>query len=273
MSRDAFRGRVAVVTGGASGIGLAAAHAFARAGCLLVLADIEESALASAVAQLEAKGATVLGVRTDVSSRESVFELADRAWSHFGAVHILMHNAGVMTYGPTATMSHEDWLFNININLWGPIHGVEAFASRMQDQRDGGHHVFTASFAGLVPGPMFAPYNVAKAGVVALAETLSRDLRLSGSDIGVSILCPQIVHTNIENSTRNRPESLGGPVVVSPTEEERAHYGRILSPESVADLLVDGIRNRRLYIHTHREAMRHVQRRAERLLAAFDHAL
>jgi NAD(P)-dependent dehydrogenase (short-subunit alcohol dehydrogenase family) len=268
---QAFAGRVAVITGGASGIGFGVAEALAGKGCRLVLADIESSALDAATTKLAAKGADVIGVLTDVTSRDAVFALADAAWARFGAVHIVMHNAGVMVYGPTQKASHQDWLFNLNVNLWGPIYGVEAFAQRMIVQGEGGHHVFTASFAGLVPNLHFGPYNVSKAGVLALAESLRKDMRSTG--IGVSVLCPMIVGTNIENSTRNRPQHLGGPAPNTITDEDRAHYGRILTTEAVARLVLDGIRDNRMYLHTHKEAESLVRARADRILSAFDHAL
>jgi len=266
-----FRGKVAVITGGASGIGFALATALAREGCRLIIADIEAVALEAATAKLMASGAGVSGVTTDVADRDSVFALADAAWSRFGAVHYVMHNAGVMTFGPTQSMKREDWLFNLNVNLWGPIYGVEAFTQRMIAQNEGGHQVFTASFAGLVPNLNFGPYNVAKAGVVALAESLRKDLR--GTGIGVSVLCPMIVQTNIENSTRNRPQDLGGPVATIITDEERSHYGRILSAESVAGLVLDAIRHNRPYIHTHKEGEAFIRARTERVLSAMEYAL
>lgn len=266
-----FRGRVAVITGGASGIGFAVAEALAREGCRLVLADIESKALEGVTAKLAATGAEVIGVPTDVSNRGAVFALADAAWAHFGAVHIVMHNAGVMTYGPTQSVPQKDWLFNLNVNLWGPIYGVEAFTQRMITQADGGHQVFTSSFAGLVPNQNLGPYNVSKAGVVALAESLRKDLRSTG--IGVSVLCPMIVNTNIENSTRNRPKDLGGPAITSFTDEEKSYFGRILTADSVAELVLKGIMGNRLYIHTHKEVEKYIRARAERVLMAVEEAL
>jgi len=257
-----FQGRVAVITGGASGIGNALAAAFAREGCRLVLADIESKALADACAKLSQSGAEVIGVQTDVSDRDAVLRLADAAWAKFGVVHYVMHNAGVMVFGPTQTMTQKDWLFNINVNLWGPIYGVEAFTPRMIARGEGGHQVFTASFAGLVANLNFGPYNVSKAGVVALAESLRKDLR--GTGIGVSVLCPMIVDTNIETSTRNRPAELGGATILKISEESKSHYGRILTAADVAELVLSGIRANRLYIHTHKEAMDMVRARADR---------
>jgi NAD(P)-dependent dehydrogenase (short-subunit alcohol dehydrogenase family) len=268
-----FRDKVAVITGGASGIGLATAQALAKLGARIVLADIEDGALKSATSDLLSDGAKAIGVRTDVSERGSVEALADKSWSEFGRVDILFNNAGVAVFGPTQTMTHADWDWSIRVNLWGPIHGVEAFTPRMIADRRGGHVLFTASFAGLVPNRELGPYCVTKFGVVALAECLHKDLR--SEEIGVSVLCPMRVTSRIDYSFRNRPDQLGGPSANRTyTEEERASLqGRELSAAEVADLVVDAIRENRLYVHTHREAQQYVKRRWERIDAEFGYAL
>jgi NAD(P)-dependent dehydrogenase (short-subunit alcohol dehydrogenase family) len=268
-----FSGKVAVITGGASGIGLAVAEALAREGAKLVLADIEQGALDAAVKGLGDTGAEVIGVRTDVADRASVQALADRTWQRFGAAHILFNNAGVAVFGPTQDMSHEDWLWSINVNLWGPIHGVEAFVPRMVEQGEGGAVLFTASFAGIVPNRDLGPYNVTKAGVVALAESLRKDLR--GTGIGVSVLCPMRVVTNIDQSARNRPAELGsGGVAATYSDEDRgALQGRTLTTSPVAELMLEAMRRNQLYIHTHKEAEALFHGRAERIEAAFKYAL
>jgi NAD(P)-dependent dehydrogenase (short-subunit alcohol dehydrogenase family) len=266
-----FAGKVAVITGGASGIGLAFAQALAREGAKLVIADIEQGALEDAVRRLGERGTEVIGVKTDVGDRASVEALADRSWERFGAVHVLANNAGVATFGPTQAMSHEDWLWSMQVNLWGPIHGVEAFVPRMIAQGEGGHVLFTASFAGLVPNRELGPYNVTKAGVVALAESLRKDVR--GTGIGVSVLCPMRVTSNIDHSYRNRPAELGRSTSTYSAEDLAALQGRTLAPEAVAALVLDAIRRNQLYIHTHKEAEPLVRGRSERIAAAFAHAL
>jgi NAD(P)-dependent dehydrogenase (short-subunit alcohol dehydrogenase family) len=266
-----FTGKVAVITGGASGIGMAVAQALGQAGAKLVLADIEEPVLEEAVRQLDKSGVEVIGVRTDVGDRTSVQALADRAWARFGGVDILMNNAGVATFGPTQKMAHADWAWSIQVNLWGPIHGVEAFVPRMVEQGRGGHVVFTASFAGLVPNRDLGPYNVTKAGVVALAESLRKDLR--GTGIGASVLCPMRVASNIDHSYRNRPQGLGRSVNTYSDEELAALQGRTLEAAPVAELVLDAIRRNQLYIHTHTEAEPLFRARSERISAAFAHAL
>jgi NAD(P)-dependent dehydrogenase (short-subunit alcohol dehydrogenase family) len=267
-----LQGKVAVITGGASGIGLATARALARAGARLVLADIEATALDAAVADLKAGGTDTIGVRTDVGDRASVQALADTAWSRFGAVHILFNNAGVAVFGPTQEMSHSDWEWTMRVNLWGPIHGVECFIPRMIEQKRGGHVLFTASFAGLVGNRSLGPYSVSKAAVVSLAECLAKDLKPHG--IGVSVLCPMRVATNINDSERNRPADLSGSTSMAYEEAKNTpQEGRVLDADAVAGLVIAGIRNNELYIISHRETGVFVERRFERLRAAMARAL
>ena len=267
-----LKGKVAVITGGASGIGFATAQALGRAGAKLVVADIEAAVLDRAVAALRQDGHDAVGVRTDVGDRASVQALADAAWLHFGAVHILFNNAGVAVFGPTQDMSHSDWEWTMRVNLWGPIHGVECFARRMIAQKQGGHILFTASFAGLVSNRSLGPYSVSKAAVVSLAECLAKDLKPHG--IGVSVLCPMRVATHINDSERNRPAELGGTTSMAYEEAKTApQEGRILDVESVADMVLAGIRNNELYIVTHQESGVFIERRFERLKAAMAQAI
>ncbi len=268
---DSFAGKVAVITGGASGIGLAVARTLRQEGARLVLADIEAGALDRAVAELGG-GPEVIGVVTDVGDRGSVQALADRADQAFGRTDILLNNAGVATFGPVQSQSYQDWDWSLRVNLWGPIHGVEAFLPGMIARGEGGHIGFTASFAGLVPNRHLGPYNVTKAGVVALAESVRKDVR--GTGIGTSVLCPMRVFTNIDASYCNRPDNLGGAQANTYTDEEfGALQGRTLDADAVAALVLDAIRRNRLYIHTHAEAEALIRNRADRIIAAFDSAL
>ena len=259
--------KVAVITGGASGIGFATARRLASRGVRLVLADIEESALDRAVAELAATGSAVEGVVCDVGDRKAVQHLADTAFEKMGAVHIVFHNAGVAVGGPIAEMQHGDWEWTLRVNLWGPIHGVEAFTQRMIAQGQGGHMLFTASFAGLVPNVGLGPYCVSKYGVVALAEVLRRELR--AHDIGVSVLCPMRVATNIGHSERNRPDELGGPEASPPVldqgEDNQNLAGRVLNVDDVAAQVVAAIIANRLYILPHEESRTPIRRRFERI--------
>ena len=260
-------GKVAVITGGASGIGLATARLLAERGCRLVLADIEEPALQRTVQELGA-GTQTVGIVTDVSDKASVDSLAERTDEQFGGADIVFLNAGVGTSGPVAETTHADWQWVIGVDLWGPIHGVEAFLPRMV-AAGRGHLLFTASFAGLAPNVGLGPYCVAKYGVVALAEVLHKELRDSG--VAVSVLCPMLIDTNVGRSHRNRPTALGGPgpeslnLTADPTL-----VGRVLAPEGVAERVVNAIGTDQLYIVTHSEMRPLVARRFGRIDAAFD---
>ena len=262
-----LRGKVAVITGGASGIGLATARLLAAEGAHVVLADIEQGALDAAAADLGA-----LGVRCDVSSLESVQALADAAYARHGAVDIVFNNAGVAVGGPMVEMTHADWDWLMRVNLWGPIHGIEVFVPRMVERNAGGHVLFTASFAGLVPNVGLGPYCVTKYGVVAMAEVLQRELR--AAQIGVSVLCPMRVATNIGASERNRPAEFGGPDasprVDDQTEDNPDQAGRVLPVEVVAADVVDAIKRNRLYIVPHAESRAFVRRRFARIDAGYE---
>jgi len=270
MAEFEFAGRVAVVTGGASGIGLATAEALAGRGMKLVLGDIEETELGEAVDRLRSGGAEVVGVACDVAELAQVQALADACWDAYGGCHVLFNNAGVAVFGPIQEMTHEDWEWCLGVDLWGPIHGVEVFVPRMIEGGGGGHVVNTASFAGLVPNRDLGVYCVAKYGVVALSEVLRNDLKPHG--IGVSVLCPMRVETNIDASDRNRPEHLGGPgrrgAIPAPTDDELA--GRLIDAAPVAELVVQAIAQNELYVITHPESRQFVRNRFERVDRAFD---
>jgi NAD(P)-dependent dehydrogenase (short-subunit alcohol dehydrogenase family) len=263
--------RVAVITGGASGIGLASARLLADRGWRLVLADVEVPRLEDAVDELGG-GDDVLGVVTDVASKPSVDALAEATYEAFGRADLVFLNAGVAAAGPTSEVTHEDWTWLMGVNLWGPIHGVEAFVPRMVESR-GGHLMFTASFAGLVPNVGLGPYCVTKYGVVALAEVLHRELR--GAGVRVSVLCPMRVATEINNAGRNRPAELGGPWQPLPEEAEGSFgpdglAGRVLPVHLVAEQVVAAVGSDRLYIVPHEESRDMVRRRFQRIDRAFE---
>jgi NAD(P)-dependent dehydrogenase (short-subunit alcohol dehydrogenase family) len=263
-----LRGKVAVITGGASGIGLATAEALANEGTKLVLADIEAQALEAAAAKLRAAGAEAIGVVTDVTSRDAVEALADATWKHYGRADVVFNNAGIAVAGAVAGMTHEDWRWVIDVDLWGVIHGVEAFVPRLVAQNEGGHVLATASFAGLVPNIGLGAYCVAKYGVVALMEVLHRELRPHG--IGASVLCPMRVRTHIDDSGRNRQPAYGGPEAQNyPKIEEGQLAGRVIDVADVATLVVKGIRSNQLYLVTHAESREMIRRRFERIDRAF----
>ena len=262
-------GKGAVITGGASGIGFATAVELGRRGCRLVLADIEPGALDDAVGRLRATGVEAHGVRCDVTSYEEVQKLAEAAFEALGKVHVVFNNAGVAIAGPLSEVTHDEWRWVIDVDLWGPIHGVEAFLPRLIEQGEGGHILFTASFAGLVPNLGLGPYCVAKYGVVALAEVLRRELR--PHDIGVSVLCPMRVETNIGHSRRNRQERYGSSPPPPPAgDTDRQAAGRILPVEGVAALTVDAVEANRLYVLPHEESRPSIQRRFAQIDRTFD---
>src|SRR5262245_29309929 len=264
-----LRDKVAVITGGASGIGFATAEALAREGTKLVLADIEAKALDAAAAKLRASGADAVGVPTDVTDRAQVEALADAAWKHYGRADIVFNNEGIAVAGPVTGMTHADWRWVIDVDLWGVIHGVEAFVPRLVEQKQGGHVLATASFAGLVPNIGLGAYCVANYGVVALVEVLQRELRAHG--IGTSVLCPMRVHTNIDGSGRNRQPEYGGPEAQHyPKVEEGQMAGRVIGVEEVAAVVVDGIKRNRLYLLPHAESREMIRRRFERIDRAFE---
>lgn len=259
--------KVAVITGGASGIGFATGRGLAERGWNIVLADVEDDRLAAAVRELGSISQAI-GVSTDVRDFDAVQALARGAYAHFGHVDMVFNNAGVATSGAIAEMTHDDWKWIIDVDLWGPIHGVEAFLPRMLGAGGTGHLLFTSSFAGLVPNIGLGPYTVAKYGVVALAEVLHRELRETG--IGVSVLCPMRVATDIGSSHRNRPAELGGPSSRRPeSSQERELRGEVLDVDTVARQVIDAIGTSQLYILPHEESRQMIERRFARIGRAF----
>jgi NAD(P)-dependent dehydrogenase (short-subunit alcohol dehydrogenase family) len=249
---EALEGKVAVVTGAASGIGRGLADRWAADGMKVVLADIEAGPLEAARAELEAAGAEVLAVATDVSDGDRVDALAAATLERFGAVHLVCNNAGVGGGGRSWDVSREDWAWVLGANLWGVIHGIRAFVPHLVAQ-DEGHVVNTASIAGFAYAPMMGPYNASKAAVVAISETLKSELALQGSKVGVSVLCPGWVRTRIHESDRNRP---GGPIdredpLVSLGREALAGFlagGK--DPAEVADLVAAAVADGTTHIFT-----------------------
>ncbi len=261
MTVDSLRGKIGVVTGGASGIGRALAEVFAREGAKVVVADLDEPGMDDAVAAIRARGGEALAVRTDVSDLGSVQQLADRVFRAFGRVHVLCNNAGVGVSGGLETMTHRDWQWVLGVNLWGVIHGLEAFLPRMIAQREPGHVVNTASMAGLIASKGLGVYNTSKYAVVGLSETLAKDLK--PYNIGVSVLCPMGVTTRILESDRNRPVQLRNetPTTAEPVEL----IGRYLVPEAVAEMVLAAIRANELYVITHDEGLEPLRRRFARM--------
>jgi NAD(P)-dependent dehydrogenase (short-subunit alcohol dehydrogenase family) len=249
------------VTGAGSGIGRALAEGLAAQGAAVLAADVDEAGLGEVVAGIRAKGGRAEAARTDVSDRAQVLALADRAFGTFGRVHVLCNNAGVAVWGGLEQASHRDWQWVLGVNLWGVIHGLEAFLPRMIAQGQGGHVLNTASMAGLIASQGLGVYNTSKYAVVGLSETLAKDLRPYG--IGVSVLCPMGVATRIRSSDRNRPAALRDDR--SPAGEALDLIGRTLAPETVAAMAIAAIRDNRLYVITHEEGLEPLRRRFARL--------
>lgn len=201
MTND-FRGKTAFITGGASGIGLAMAHAFGHAGMNVVVADIDEAAAREAVDQLASAQIQSLPVYCDVAQRESIREASRETIARFGKVHIVCNNAGVAVGGQAGTLSSDDWDWIIDVNLKGVIYGFETFVPLIHGHGEGGHIVNTASIAGLISAPGLEPYSATKYAVVALSEGWVQ--QLAPLNIGLSVLCPGFVRTRIHQSDRNR---------------------------------------------------------------------
>jgi NAD(P)-dependent dehydrogenase (short-subunit alcohol dehydrogenase family) len=272
---ESFEGKVAVITGAASGIGRALAQRAVQEGMKVVLADIEEGALIVTAAALQAQGATVLSVRTNVAQAEEVAALAQQTLDTFGAVHLLFNNAGVAANGPLWTMSLQDWEWVLGVNLWGVVHGIRTFVPLFLQQGIEAHIVNTASIAGLVSTPGLGVYNVSKHGVVTLSETLYQELQQTGVPVHVSVLCPGWVNTRIHEAGRNRPADLHNPPMTTSADQAATSFDQAMqeaiengmSAEEVAVQVFAAIRERRFYILTHPPFQKLVQRRMAAILA------
>ncbi|MBE0615843.1 MAG: SDR family oxidoreductase [Burkholderiales bacterium] len=268
-----FQGKVAVITGGASGLGRAMAGRFAREGMCIVLADVEPDALAKAEKEMKAAGAKVIGVRTDVSKAAEVEALAQKTLAAFGAVHLLANNAGVAPLGNAWENSVADWEWIMGVNLWGVIHGVRVFTPIMLAQNSEAHIVNTASVSGLLSPPGSAMYNVTKHAVVTLTETLYHDLALKQARIGCSVLCPAYVPSGIVDSERNRPATLQNPAEEKTVEQQareallrKAVTSGKISADDVAQKVYEAVRDERFYILTHPRIKPSIQWRMEDIL-------
>jgi len=267
-------GKVAVITGAGSGFGREFARLGAREGMKLALADVQQDALEVAVAEARAAGAETLGLRVDVSKPEEVEELAARANRDLRGVHLLFNNAGVAGGGGYVWESSlKDWQWILGVNLMGVVYGIRAFVPRMLKQDCECHVVNTASAAGLVSAPLMSVYNASKHAVVTLSETLFHDLRLAKAKIGVSVLCPAYVPTNIRSSDRNRPPDLTDDAPPTPSQiaarerTEKAVASGRLSAAEVARMTFDAVREDRFYVITHGKMLASVELRLQDVLA------
>ncbi len=270
-----LNGKVAVVTGAASGIGLALARRFAEDGMRVVMSDIEASTLDREAAALTRSGAEVLAVVTDTSIEAQVEELRDTTIEHFGGAHLVCNNAGVGSRGlKLVDLPRRDFEWVFGVNLWGVVHGLRAFLPHLLEQ-DEGHIVNTASVSAIYHHPRMAPYNASKAAVLALSETLLFELVDDGSNVGVSVLCPSWVRTNISQAVRNLPERLHyelTPEQAAEMAEYKAKRRQQLTEEAldadeVAVQVRDAVLANRFYVITHPESIDNMRSRFDRLLA------
>jgi NAD(P)-dependent dehydrogenase (short-subunit alcohol dehydrogenase family) len=270
-----LRGKVAVVTGGGSGIGAALARAFASHEMDVVVADVDVAGAEKVAADVRAAGRRALAVATDVSKLASVEALAERTWDELGGCHVLCNNAGVMVIGALESRSIKDWEWVLGVNLWGAIHGVQAFVPRMLALPGEKHIVNTGSTAGLLSAPGVGIYGTAKFGVVGLTEHLRHDLARHG--IGVSVVCPGGVKTNILSSERNRPAELGKSRI-SREDVELVIGGSVVHPdemqpaEVIAAAVLEGVRANDAFIVTHAHYRAAIEARHAELMRAFDKA-
>ncbi len=272
-----LKGKVAVVTGGASGIGRAMAERFAREGMKVVIADVEEKALEEAVGAIAKAGTDAWGVRTDVSKREDVEALAKKVFERFGTAHVVCNNAGVGAGGISWDQPLADWEWTLGVNLWGVIHGIRAFVPRMVEQGEG-HVVNTASMAGLVGAPGMGAYCASKHAVVGISECLFHELALAaGGKVKVSVLCPGFVKTNIADADRNRPANMKGKPAAQRGPQEQMMEAMMrqaiaagMPASEVADMVLAAIREERFWILTHPKMKKAVEVRTHGILEGLD---
>ena len=265
-----LKGKVAAVTGAASGLGRSMALAFAAEGMDLALADVDEVNLSSVQDEVLAKGVRAITLKVDVSNAQQLEIFRDQTLTRLGGVHVVCNNAGVSPLGAVWENTPADWQWILGVNLWGVIHGVRAFAPHLIKQ-DEGHIVNTASVAGLISPPGSGAYNVTKHGVVALSESLYHDLRERNSKVGVSVLCPAYVPTGIVDSERNRPKDLPISTKSEATLAREAMLRKAvtsgkISADQVAQAVLAAIRDERFYILTHPRIKGAIQARMEDIL-------
>ncbi len=270
-----LKGKVAFITGGASGLGLSMARAFGKEGMKVMLADIDEAALAVAKKDLEDRQVTASTVLCDVTDRNSLKSAALKTIADFGKVHVVCNNAGVAVGGPWNTVKDRDWDWIIDVNLKGVYYGVETFMPLILSHGEGGHFVNTASMAGMVSPPNLEPYCATKFAVVAMSEGWA--MQFASQGVGVSVLCPGFVKTLIHESWRNKQSKYGGatdtdPGVGATREEAASNVLNGIDPDVVGARVVEGVKGGELHIFTHREMRPFVEMRFQMIMEGFNRA-
>jgi NAD(P)-dependent dehydrogenase (short-subunit alcohol dehydrogenase family) len=258
-------GKVAVVTGGASGIGRGIVLAFARAGMHTVVSDVDEAGAQAVAEEAGMIGPRSMAFGTDVSEAAALEALADKTWAEFGRCHVLCNNAGVAVARPIAETTEEDWRWTLRVNLWGVIHGVNTFLPRLKVQAEPAHIVNTASMSGHLPTPLLAAYTASKYAVVGFSECLK--LELADQPIGVSVLCPGAVNTRIGEAERNRPQGLGPETPIPEVIRDALAGG--MDPEHTGRIVLRGIEEDEFWIFSHPEMKPLVEQRTGAIADAF----
>lgn len=273
-------GKVAFITGGASGMGLAMARSFTAAGMKVAIADIEQAALDAVAKEFAASNADVITLQLDVTDRDAMEKAAEATEKAFGKIHVVCNNAGVAVGGPIDEMSYKDWDWVMGVNLGGVINGVQTFARRIESHGEGGHFINTASMAGHLGLAGMSVYTTTKYAVVGMSESMRADF--AGRNIGVSVLCPGVVNTKIFESGRNRPEALSADTDTAsnllmgdtPDTERDARMAALLNnaldPAVVGDMVLHAILNDEFYIFSHPEFQQATAMRSEEMVESFE---
>jgi len=264
-------GKVAFITGGASGLGLAMAHSFSAAGMKVAIADIEEAALGAAAESFSNTNAEIITMQVDVTDREAMADARQRTLDAFGKVHVVCNNAGVAINGNIADMTYKDWDWVMKVNLDGVINGIVTFVDDIKSHNEGGHFVNTASIAGQYGIPNLSVYVASKFAVVGISESMRADL--ANDHIGVSVLCPGVVDTGIGSSERNRPDQFGGSSTPAMTQQTTGPglEMSVMEPGAIGDIVLHAILNDQFYILTHPEFLPIVQSRGDEIAASFEY--
>ncbi|MEQ1888312.1 MAG: SDR family NAD(P)-dependent oxidoreductase [Alphaproteobacteria bacterium] len=261
------KGKVAFITGGASGMGLGMARAFAAAGMKVMIADIEAGPAQAAVDELKAKGFDAACLQVDVTNLEAMHAAAKRTVGTFGKVHVLCNNAGVGCGGRSETAKMRNWQWVVDVNLWGVVHGLQAFVPLIQAHGEGGHIVSTSSMAGMITIAGTGPYNATKYAVTGIMETMMVEQK--GTNLGISVLCPGLVATNLGSSARNRQDQYGGAAKANPNDLMVNALSDGLDPDIVGRQVLEAIQDDQPYIFTNPEVGHMFESRARAVMSGF----